>query len=333
MTTKKRIDFLDAIMTLFIIKVIVNHTLCFGEIWKTTPILSPLVAFFYFSVPWFMFKSGIFVSRKRDLKTWIVTDFKRLMVPYISFTIIGALCYYAVEVGINGNNLADIFLTPARRVKQVGSEIASLQLWFLLSLFLTRLAYRLLPDKVLPVATVASIVIGAALAHWHILLPFALSTVFPAFFFLMLGKYSRKYIVDEEPKYVKWGGQVAILLLWIVLYVWFKPGCDMRINDPGEHNYFIWAIDSWLGCLSMIIIFRPFLDKIKFLTYIGRYSMMYYVLHYTILYVSKAIVLWFCPDIGPYKLTAVLAVILIVTLALATWKRKWIPSVLLGEQA
>ena len=206
MTTKKRIDFLDAITALMLLNMMIVHTFSWGGQKSADTFYAPISSVLFFFMPWFYFKSGIFVSRKRDLKTWIVTDFKRLMVPYISFTIIGALCYYAVEVGINGNNLADIFLTPARRVKQVGSEIVSQHLWFLLSLFLTRLAYRLLPDKVLPVATVASIVIGAALAHWNILLPFALSTVFPAFFFLMLGKYSRKYIVDEEPKYVKWGG-------------------------------------------------------------------------------------------------------------------------------
>lgn len=104
----------------------------------------------------------------------------------------------------------------------------------------------------------------------------------------------------------------------------------MRVNEV-DGIYVLWVVGALLGCLSMVVICRPFVGKVKFLSFIGRHSMMYYVLHWPILYISAPIIKKLCPEIDPYTLTITLAVILILCLSLATWKRKWIPPVLLGE--
>lgn len=201
--SRNRLEYLDVISGLLIIHMILGHT----GLGRNLPAYSTISRILFFFMSWFYFKAGLFINRNRDLKTWVKRDFMRLLVPYIAFTIIGSVFYYARELYIPDKPVWKIIIMPIYQVIKLGSASGNLPLWFLLSLFLTRLAYRLIPEKFQPYSVVVALFGGMALSHWDIRLPLTLSTVFPGFFFLMMGKYSRKYVVCEGLTVVNRGGK------------------------------------------------------------------------------------------------------------------------------
>lgn len=126
------------------------------------------------------------------------------------------------------------------------------------------------------------------------------------------------------------GGQIVAIILYLVVLMFFNVGNDMRVNTV-KGFYLIWLLGSVFGCLTMLFLFNSFLDKIGFLTFIGRHSMMYYVVHCIPLYLTRFIITKLYPNIEPVTLFLIMIVILTITLLIVTWQRKRIPPVLLGE--
>lgn len=112
--------------------------------------------------------------------------------------------------------------------------------------------------------------------------------------------------------------------------MFFNVGNDLRANTVSGY-YLVSMLGSFFGCLTMTFLFNSFLGKIGFLAFIGRHSMMYYVVHCIPLHVSRPIITKLYPDIEPVTLSLILIVIVTITLLIVTWQRKRIPPVLLGE--
>ena len=322
-----RHNYLDSVSGFFIIHMILTHVFALAGNYH---VYRPFCTIFFFFMPWFYFKAGLFINRNRDLKTWVKRDFMRLLVPFIAFTIIGSVFYYAMELYTPDKPVWKVLIMPIYQVIKEGSAYANKPLWFLLSLFLTRLAYRLIPEKFQPYSVVVALFGGMALSHWDIRLPLTLSTVFPGFFFLMMGRYSRPYIVPEGLTSVNRGGQIVAIILYLIVLMFFNVGNDMRVNTVKGY-YLVWILGSFCGCITMTFLFNSFLGKIGFLSFIGRHSMMYYVVHCIPLYVTRFIITKLYPDINPVTLSLIMIVILTLTLLIVTWQRKRIPPVLLGE--
>lgn len=106
----------------------------------------------------------------------------------------------------------------------------------------------------------------------------------------------------------------------------------MRSNDTDD-PYLLCIFTAWLGCLSMTVVFNSVVGKIGFLAYIGRHSMMFYVIHWLPLYISKPIILQVNPDITSAELSVALAAIEVITLSIISCQRKRIPAWWLGEGA
>lgn len=104
----------------------------------------------------------------------------------------------------------------------------------------------------------------------------------------------------------------------------------MRTNHTGS-NYMVWLVGAWIGCLSMVVLFNSVLGRISLLAYIGRNSMLFYVIHWLPLFVSQKIIIQICPSIEPIQLTVTLMVIVALTLLAAARCRKYIPSWCIGE--
>lgn len=121
-----------------------------------------------------------------------------------------------------------------------------------------------------------------------------------------------------------------ILLLFFFQQLFFHPHGGCRFNNMGS-PYILWMGATWIGCMTAIIIFRK-IPTIKPLAYIGRHSMIYYVMHWLPLYFASHTIRYFYPEIDQYALTAILIAFVFLTLALFTWKDKWIPAWWLGER-
>ena len=327
---RARADYLDVISGLLIIHMIVGHILQFSGLHGTGIFYDHVSRVLFFFMPWFYFKAGLFVSRKGDMRTWVEKDVRRLIVPFVIFSILGMILYVPFEFLETDRVWWKILVSPVVSVLKVGSMGGNLALWFLLNLFLVRLLYKILPERFQLVTIVIAILIGFTLCHFKIVLPITLSTMFPGIVFLLFGCYSKPYVMGDKGNVLNYWWQIAMIIAFVLSIIFLNPRCNMRLNDA-HSNYFVWIFCSWLGCLSLIIIFKK-LPKIRPLAYIGRHSMTYYVIHWLPLYFSSHIVRYFYPDIDQFALTAILITFVFLTLALFTWKDKWIPAWWVGEK-
>lgn len=97
-----------------------------------------------------------------------------------------------------------------------------------------------------------------------------------------------------------------------------------------DESYLVWMFGSYLGCLSLVFIFRKF-GNVRLLAFIGRHSMLYYVTHWTLLLLAQNALLRFRPEISPELLTLCLFLSLLASMLCLTWARKWLPKAWLGE--
>lgn len=137
---KQRENYLDWISGLMILQMIFGHILNSTELadkpgwFEANHILS-------FFMPWFFFKSGMFFNSAKSWDETLKSSWKRLMVPFIVFSIVG----YLVQV------LRLSLLYPEANWKWYVGSITQVfthgfiavngPLWYLLSLFIIRLGY------------------------------------------------------------------------------------------------------------------------------------------------------------------------------------------------
>ena len=84
---------LDAACGLMIIYMIYGHICAWSGVQQIE--LFPRLLFFF--MPWFFFKSGMFF-REKPFKKEFVNGVKKLIVPYIVFSIIGQLVFYLMWI-------------------------------------------------------------------------------------------------------------------------------------------------------------------------------------------------------------------------------------------
>lgn len=103
-----------------------------------------LVEFF---MPWFFFKAGMFF-KQRTLTEEIHKSFKRLLVPYIYFTVLGT-CILWIKQFIYHEFTFRSILSPVTSILKAGSVPGNLALWFLLSLFCVRIIFNFINSKII----------------------------------------------------------------------------------------------------------------------------------------------------------------------------------------
>lgn len=187
--TKQRADYLDVISGLLIIHMIVGHILQFSGLHGTGIFYDNVGRVLFFLMPWFYFKAGLFINRKGDLRTWVEKDVMRLIVPFVIFSILGTILYVPFEFLETDRPWWKILASPIYDVLAKGSMNGNLALWFLISLFCSRLMYRLTPERYLPFLLIGSFIAGNVLNYFELRLPLALSTVFPGLVFILLGHF------------------------------------------------------------------------------------------------------------------------------------------------
>ena len=142
-TAKSRqyfVDNLSAILITYMIFVVHLAYFCHidGLVFKVAGCL------FYFFMSWFFFKSGMFYKEKTE-KDVLKSTFRRLIVPYITFNIVG-IVVLALEKYQSGGALSITSFAKEVLVTIFINEAVypNLALWFLLSLFIVRNVFNIL---------------------------------------------------------------------------------------------------------------------------------------------------------------------------------------------
>lgn len=317
-----RESYLDWICGLMILQMIAGHL---ADNSHTNDIFGGLLHILSFYMPWFFFKSGMFFRPTNDLHTTIQKSFKRLMIPFIVWGLIGEAVYMALSLTFHPEYdwkfYARIVKASIIDGKPAGGNGP---LWYLFSLFVIKIGYGYLHGKCHDILLLAlAIAIPAAMYYsgWNWM--YVVSHTLVGFFYFLSGyKLAR---LQFNKKIV-----VIALGLFVSLAIFSPSYMIMTANDMSYGNYlldFIYSLSAIIVINNVVKITPPNLLNIINLNSVGRDSMIYLVVHRPVLITC----MYLCPIIGifnPLCVALTMVVCLTITLSICLiWfrhpKYKW----------
>lgn len=268
---------LDAVGGLLIAYMIYGH-IC---LWCGVKHIEILARIFFFFMPWFFFKSGMFFKSEKicDLfsKGW-----RRLMIPYMVFSLLGQVVFSVMWL-LGGNTpLKHYIIAPLRTLLHEGAVVGNSPLWFLLSLFVVRILFGLVSSnkKVLYCGVLISLALAFVLNALSLHDYFYISNISLGFFFFGCGylmrnsQYTMPYLI-------------AGIIFYISYVIGGSVGFDFRSNGIETSNYLFCMVASLGGILTINNASKRFKCIGNWLVYIGKNSMTYYVAHWVVLGLSS----------------------------------------------
>lgn len=176
---------IDSVAGVMIIYMVFTHVCQHYELEESSFYMS-LEHILYFFMPWFFYKAGL-LFKVRDNKTMIRISARRLLIPFVKYSLIGHICYCLVSYFNGTLHLSTIL--PYRVLVLHGSIPGNLPLWFLLSLFLCRVILNVLLNKGIPSSLVAILSLSFAFLLHKVgfVHPFYAANVWTGLFFMSMG--------------------------------------------------------------------------------------------------------------------------------------------------
>lgn len=265
----KRIEWIDIAKGIGILLVILGHAVQFG---------SPLHnLIFSFHMPLFFILSGI-VYTYRDNKIFLYKKLVSLIIPYISFCIIGLLVsiivpYWKSELNIRAI-IKDIYLANPDAI-----NVSSI--WFLVCLFIVSVFFNSIQKVdikiqyiIVGVCLIAGFVYSKYFSELTFLpdgrLPFNLDVSLIALTFFAIGVWMKKYITNYK-----------VFLVSCVIFI-FSCAPNGRVNLHGLtfNNPILYIMESISGAIILTYICYIISIKIKkkniikILKYLGQHSLI-----------------------------------------------------------
>lgn len=258
----KRDISLDAGAGLMMMVTVFHH----AGLLKSSPL--SLMHIFNFFMPWFFFKAGMYYKKQKKGATVCKKYFNRYIIPAlfcIGIKIIEEIAY----VYLRGGNEDGFHWYPA-------------VLWFVEALLLCRIIFDLLPEKksVYYVVAVVSFIIADLINRNEPSLPLIVKEVPMGLFYMSIG-----YLL-KDVQYLK--DKNIIILAMFFLYVLFLTVIPSKVDMRVERILFGLFEVAVIGNIVGIVLLNN-LTKIcesyipRFLAYIGKESMSYYILHMSIM--------------------------------------------------
>jgi len=248
----------------------VSHSMRFGK----KPLDAILVLFYGV----FFFKAGMFF-RDKPFKEELRSVWKRLLIPYISFSVIGFLVGVVLLSIYHNESLAHFTLRSMGQVVRWGGVTFNMPIWFLLSLAVVRIVF-LLANKIkatIPLILI-SIIIAYLLSRYEINEPCYLGNITLGLFFFGMGYMLRDF------QYNNWL-VLIVAVIYVLCFVFFPSNVDVRDNHVTSGTYWGFLISALCAIILLNNIFRmiPFMSADKVLVHIGQNSMSYYLLHWPLI--------------------------------------------------
>jgi fucose 4-O-acetylase-like acetyltransferase len=277
---------IDAVGGIMVLHMILRHCLV-GPLKET---FWGGVVFYYpllFFMAWFFYKSGMFY-REEALHETIEKGVKRLIIPYVVFSVVAAIFAVVVYVILYGRlAIPGLFSDFCIHMKREGAIEFNAPLWFLLSLFCVRSFFSLSRKLHIPAACVAVCSLGCAYGLYLAGLPIGLyfENIALGLFFFSLG-YILKRFQYHDSSFI--GAS-----LYYVSYLFY---CFVSQSVVGEfiintHTPYLPTIGFYIaGCILINNLFhRLRVLQIGLFLKAGEHSMTLYVTHFIILSVVLTI--------------------------------------------
>lgn len=280
-----RIKYLDIASGIMIVWMLIYHALY--PMYEDR--ISAAIPFLYFFMPWFFYKSGM-IFQTNDAKSLLIKDFKKLMVIFIIWSVIG----YIMMVLWHLFHSEELMLwRPIRSLILNCSVPMNNALWFLPVLFMVRQLTNWLLTRfkshTIAICSLIFAIICLVLNKYispHNLPTWISATAWGMFFFS-----SAMFLREYEVK--KWMIILSISIYIVSLFTSIPS--VYGATEPGVLLNSIWYVTSLFSCICFNNVCRFIVysynrigqnmnDKYLFpiLTYVGRNSMSFYVVHYII---------------------------------------------------
>ena len=280
---KERLYHLDVVCGILIVYMILYHCSQWAHV---TDYDWAVIAgrIFFFFMPWFFFKAGMFLNPEKKIKEVIGSSFKRLVVPFIKYTLLGYIFYCLVKYVDGDASKYVFFVQPIKDLLLMGACSCNLPLWFLLTLFVVRvITYLGAREKVYLVLLVIMTGVGAVSLHYlEYEKPVYVANICSGCFFFIMGymlkttQFSRIFFV------------IASILYLATLF--FPSAVDMFPNKLMHGEYFLWLVGSIAGCILFNNVFAFLKNgRLKIFAFVGRNSMLFYCFHWVILTIANLI--------------------------------------------
>lgn len=287
---KERNHTFDFLCGICIIRMICMHTLTFcghrsDEWWLD------IMAWTYFFMCFFFFKAGYFNKTvSGDTKQYVKDKAKRLLVPYVSWGLIGFFVYafyIPFEINKYGHTIETMEWSHLWRTSAIyGND----PVWFLFSFFSAYVLVHLIKKIhiVKPISVFQTLVILACpfLSYWLWTqdnpLPMSLSNVFMGVFFFNLGRLWR-WVIDRLGRRNTLIFCSVLIAIFIVSNILWHGEYTMSTNKFTGNPWgaFFNTMIILLG-LSGLLLKLP-MKRVPVINYIGQHSMVYFVAHYPIM--------------------------------------------------
>lgn len=285
MTSSHRIEFLDTLRGLLIIWVLVVHiSLNFGYIQYGKPVHPDSVFMWmsFFMVPFFII-SGFFFNDKKSSREFIFHKFKKLIIPYITFTIFGILIWVINNLCTDNTFTLSKILLLFRSGLSTAALSSNTPCWFFFSLFMVNVIYFFIHKKIRKWKGAFLIVclLGAYLTHNR--------TQFLGDGNILLGLtyFHVGTIIRKQDDLFKSKTLFIIAFILFLSIGFFVPeNLSFVTNLLVQGNYFLNFVFSLSGFIILYYIFSNVPEKFlkyNYFTYIGCYSLILFAYHRPIL--------------------------------------------------
>lgn len=267
-------DFISGILILYMVLV---HLFQFIDIYKGNILY--YMQFLNFYMPWFFYKGGKYFKRA-NTKSIHSIGLKRLIYPYVRYSLIGYLVY-CLCLFIKGDyNLIHYLFTPIKSFLLTGSIPGNNPLWFLLTLYFIRiLANKIAEYNNITVYTcvIVCFLLGFIMNYFKIYKPDYMLNVTTGLGFFLIGYKTGNITIR---KYIGLLFILCYIILWLVSF----SSVEMRHNILERGEYLLWPICSIIGIFSInFIVSNLNFSKSNTFVQIGCNSMIFLVWHWPII--------------------------------------------------
>ena len=278
MSTSKRDNSLDAIAGILILYMVAVHSLMRFELYGGDVKYCMYLLTFY--MPWFFYKAGM-LWHVKNFNQVVGGGNKRLLKPFVTYSIIGYLVYVISLVVVGDYNWIHYTLTPVKSLLLSGSVSGNEPLWFLLSLFIVRIIGNETIGRFKNCGKIAiaflCVILGWGFNAFGIFKPDWMLNITTGYAFFLLGHLLRKV---QYARYVFPLSAILYVTAWFTCFA----SVEMRHNLLECGIYPVWPIVCIVGMVLINNLFKriPLSDRNP-LVGIGRNSLTILVWHYPIL--------------------------------------------------
>ena len=283
---KQRNHAFDFLCGICILRMITLHVSGFcgwrGDVW-----VEKMMAWTFFFMSFFFFKAGYFnKTTAGDSREYVKDRTKRLLVPYVSWTLIGN----AVFFGMMLINLP--MFEPFLRKRLSWDHLwlysrpyGNAPLWFLFSFYVAYLAMHFM-GKVRGLRWVILAFPFVSYWLWTIGNPLwmGLNNVFLGIFFFFLGRIWRWAIQRMPSRWLTIGLSCLLLAAFVYLNKHRHGEYDMSLNTYVQHadGAIVNTVLALCGASGIVLSLPQ--RRVPFVNFIGEHSMVFFVAHYPILH-------------------------------------------------